>query len=62
MPLSGEIVEEIDIKGLSENENHDGERRLMYVALTPAERFLFIPIAPLVTQATQDSFQTGGQA
>ena len=40
VPLSGEIVEEIDIKGLSDNDNYDGERRLMYVALTRSERFL----------------------
>ena len=42
VPLSGNIVREIDIAGLSENKNHDGERRLMYVALTRAERFLII--------------------
>lgn len=42
LPLAGRIVEELDIAGLADNENHDGERRLMYVALTRAERFLFI--------------------
>jgi DNA helicase-2/ATP-dependent DNA helicase PcrA len=42
LPLDGDIVEEIDIESLSDNENHDGERRLMYVAVTRAERFLFI--------------------
>jgi DNA helicase-2/ATP-dependent DNA helicase PcrA len=42
LPLEGKIVQEIDIKGLSDNENYDGERRLMYVALTRAERFLMI--------------------
>ena len=42
VPISGPILEEIDIDGLSDNENHDGERRLMYVALTRAERFLFV--------------------
>ncbi|MBC8432676.1 MAG: ATP-dependent helicase [Desulfobacterales bacterium] len=42
LPLAGEIVKEIDIKGLADNENYDGERRLMYVALTRAERFLLI--------------------
>ncbi len=42
LPLEGKIVEEIDVDGLSDNDNHDGERRLMYVALTRAERFLFI--------------------
>ncbi len=42
VPLSGDIINAIDIAGLSDNENHDGERRLMYVALTRAERFLVI--------------------
>lgn len=42
VPLTGEIREEIDINGLSDNDNYDGERRLMYVALTRAERFLVI--------------------
>jgi len=42
LPLEGNIVKEIDVAGLADNENHDGERRLMYVALTRAERFLFI--------------------
>lgn len=42
VPLSGSIVEEIDIAGLSDNDNYDGERRLMYVAVTRAERFLVI--------------------
>jgi len=42
VPLSGYIVHEIDIDGLSDNDNYDGERRLMYVALTRAERFLVI--------------------
>jgi DNA helicase-2/ATP-dependent DNA helicase PcrA len=42
VPLSGDIVYEIDIDGLSDNDNYDGERRLMYVALTRAERFMVI--------------------
>ncbi len=42
LPLDGDIVKKIDIAGLADNENHDGERRLMYVAMTRAERFLFI--------------------
>ncbi len=42
VPLSGNIVAEIDISGLSDNSNKDGERRLMYVALTRSERFLAI--------------------
>jgi DNA helicase II / ATP-dependent DNA helicase PcrA len=42
LPLAGAIVKEIDIPGLADNENYDAERRLMYVAITRAERFLFI--------------------
>jgi ATP-dependent DNA helicase UvrD/PcrA len=42
LPLSGKIVRELDIASLADNQNHDGERRLMYVAITRAERFLFI--------------------
>ena len=42
LPLGPKISKEIDIGGLSDNDNHDGERRLMYVALTRAERFLFV--------------------
>jgi DNA helicase-2/ATP-dependent DNA helicase PcrA len=42
LPLAGRIIKEIDVDGLADNKNHDGERRLMYVALTRSERFLFI--------------------
>jgi DNA helicase II / ATP-dependent DNA helicase PcrA len=42
LPLEGKIIRDIDIDGLADNANHDGERRLMYVALTRSERFLFI--------------------
>jgi DNA helicase-2/ATP-dependent DNA helicase PcrA len=42
LPLSGRIVREIDIDGLADTDNYDSERRLMYVALTRTERFLFI--------------------
>ena len=42
LPLAGKIVREIDVDGLADNENYDSERRLMYVALTRAERFFFI--------------------
>jgi DNA helicase II / ATP-dependent DNA helicase PcrA len=42
LPLAGKIVKQLDIAALADNENHDGERRLMYVAITRAERFLFI--------------------
>src|SRR5262249_2920977 len=42
LPFAGKMLRQIDISGLADNENHDGERRLMYVALTRAERFLLI--------------------
>ena len=42
LPLDGRIVEEIDVGSLRDNENYDSERRLMYVALTRSERFLFV--------------------
>ena len=42
LPIGPKISAEIDLNGLSDNENHDGERRLLYVALTRAERFLFV--------------------
>jgi len=42
LPLDGSVAKKIDVAGLADNRNHDGERRLMYVAMTRAERFLFI--------------------
>lgn len=42
LPLDGKICREINVAGLADNDNHDAERRLMYVATTRAERFLFI--------------------
>ena len=42
LPFDGKIVRRIDIDGLADNDNYDGERRLMYVALTRAERSLLI--------------------
>lgn len=42
LPLDGDILGQIDVAGLADNPNHDGERRLMYVALTRSERFLLV--------------------
>ena len=42
LPLDGPILVQIDVQGLADNANRDGERRLMYVAVTRAERFLFV--------------------
>ncbi len=41
-PFSGQILTQIDVAQLSDNRNNDSERRLMYVAVTRAERYLFI--------------------
>lgn len=40
--LDGAILQTVDPSRLADNANYDGERRLMYVALTRAERYLFI--------------------
>ncbi|MGE3622469.1 MAG: ATP-dependent DNA helicase [Bdellovibrionales bacterium] len=40
--LDGAILQTVDPSRLADNQNYDGERRLMYVALTRAERYLFI--------------------
>lgn len=42
LPFSGKILSEIDPAKLADNTNLDNERRLMYVALTRAERYLFV--------------------
>lgn len=42
LPLGERIMQETNADSLADNENHDGERRLMYVGLTRSERFLFV--------------------
>lgn len=42
MPYDAELQRVIDPRLLADNDNYDNERRLMYVALTRAERYLFI--------------------
>jgi DNA helicase-2/ATP-dependent DNA helicase PcrA len=42
LPFGGPILQRINPNRLADDENHDGERRLMYVALTRAERYLFV--------------------
>jgi DNA helicase-2/ATP-dependent DNA helicase PcrA len=42
LPFSGQMESRIDPIHLSDNDNYDNERRLMYVALTRAERYLYI--------------------
>lgn len=42
IPIGGEALLTINPDTLADNPNYDAERRLMYVALTRAERYLFI--------------------
>ena len=42
MPFERGAVPEIDPSKLADNENYDDERRLMYVAITRAERYLYV--------------------
>lgn len=42
LPVSQNLADDMQVSSLSDNDNYDGERRLMYVALTRAERFLFV--------------------
>ena len=42
MPFDLNVVTEIDPARLADNENYDDERRLLYVAMTRAERYLYV--------------------
>jgi DNA helicase-2/ATP-dependent DNA helicase PcrA len=42
LPFDGPILKRIDPARLADNSNYDDERRLMYVALSRAERYLFV--------------------
>lgn len=42
LPLDGPFTAQVDPASLADNANRDGERRLMYVAITRAERYLFV--------------------
>lgn len=42
LPYSPELAAKLSTQYLADNANKDGERRLMYVALTRAERYLFV--------------------
>lgn len=64
-PLEGKILREIDAAGLADNDNYDQERRLMYVALTRSERFLFVShsgnrVSPFVKELTEIVKSDGG--
>jgi DNA helicase-2/ATP-dependent DNA helicase PcrA len=45
LPYGGLARDAVDPVTLADNDNYDAERRLMYVALTRAERFLFVSAA-----------------
>jgi len=64
-PLAGKILREIDVDGLADNDNYDQERRLMYVALTRSERFLFVSysgnkVSPFIKQLNEMVPEIGG--
>jgi len=64
-PLAGKILREIDVDGLADNDNYDQERRLMYVALTRSERFLFVSysgnkVSPFIKQLNEMMPEIGG--
>ena len=42
MPFDSDEVAQIDPSRLADNQNYDDERRLMYVAITRAERYLYV--------------------
>ncbi|MFA5307871.1 MAG: ATP-dependent DNA helicase [Dehalococcoidales bacterium] len=42
LPYDGDILRRIDPSAMADNDNYDAERRLMYVAITRAERYLAI--------------------
>jgi DNA helicase-2/ATP-dependent DNA helicase PcrA len=42
LPFEGRLARAIDAARLADNDNNDDERRLMYVALSRAERYLFV--------------------
>lgn len=42
LPFDGPILKKINPAHLADNDNRDAERRLMYVAVTRAERYLFV--------------------
>jgi len=42
VPFEDDFLKRIDPADLADNDNYDAERRLLYVALTRAERYLFV--------------------
>lgn len=64
LPMSGTILTTIDPTKLADNTNLDNERRLMYVALTRAERYLFVSTStesPFFKELKQIVQKVGGK-
>ena len=65
LPLAADLTDRMEIESLSDNDNYDGERRLMYVALTRSERFLFVThsskqISPFIKELRVKMQNVGG--
>jgi DNA helicase-2/ATP-dependent DNA helicase PcrA len=65
LPVSQKFADAMQVGSLSDNDNYDGERRLMYVALTRAERFLFVThsskqTSPFIKELRDKMRQAGG--
>jgi DNA helicase-2/ATP-dependent DNA helicase PcrA len=58
VPFSGKILDTVNPAHLADNPNVDGERRLMYVGLTRAERCLFVTGQPYKGKNPRDFFTT----
>jgi DNA helicase-2/ATP-dependent DNA helicase PcrA len=56
VPFNGAIKKIVDPTHLADNANLDGERRLMYVGLTRAERYLFVTGQPYKSRNPNDFF------
>lgn len=55
LPFDGPVLKRVNPAELADNANYDDERRLMYVALTRAERYLFVTC---LAQKQSDFHQT----
>ena len=64
VPFSGDALNHIDLDHIRDNDNYDDERRLMYVALTRAERYLFITgsntVSKFVTEELIEQVSSAG--
>lgn len=66
LPFDLDVVTQIDPARLADNDNYDDERRLLYVAMTRAERYLFVTCSGnqrsrFITELTPMFQNHGGQ-